>query len=39
MSLEKVMGIFTSHGFLIYFHRDDSGDRKARGKGKGFKLL
>ena len=39
MSLEKVMGIFISHGFLIYFPRDDSGDRKARGKGKGFKFL
>ena len=39
MSLEKVMGIFISHGFLIYFPRDDSGDRKVRGKGKGFKFL
>ena len=39
MSLEKLMGIFISHGFLIYFPRDDSGVRKVRGKGKGFKFL
>ena len=39
MSLEKVMGIFISHGFLMYFPRDYNGDRKVRGKGKGFKFL
>ena len=41
MSLEKAMGIFTSHVFffLIYFPRDDSWDRKVRGKDKGFNFF